>query len=85
MKYIHAMKAYDTAGDPATDFEIVGWMVLDEDRDEPVTDIYSDERLPCCGSNWSLQDTGLIAKDEIPTNKYFHGDYYGKGVIRTNV
>lgn len=83
MKYIHAMKAYGCQGSPE-DFEIVGWMVLDEDRDEPVTDIYTDERLPCCGSNWSLQDTGLIARDEIPTNKYFHGDYYGKGVIRTN-
>ncbi len=83
MNYIHAMKAYDTTGGQE-DYEIVGWIVLDEDRDEPVLSIYEDDRLPCCGSNWSLEDTGLVARDEIPTNKYFHGDYYGKGVIRTN-
>lgn len=83
MKYIHAMKAYDTRGGPQ-DYEVVGWMVLDEDLDEPVKNIYEDERLPCCGSNWSLEDTGLIARDEIPTNKYFNGEYFGKGVARTN-
>lgn len=82
-KKIHEMRAYGCPGDE-TDYEIVGWIVLDEDKDTHVRDIYTDLRMPVCGSNWSLRETNIEPKDEVPSNKYFHGDWYGKGAVKIN-
>jgi hypothetical protein len=61
-----------------TDYDVVGWIVLDEDVDEPIRDIYEDPRITVtCGSNWLLYGTQHVPKDEIPSGKYFNGDWHG--------
>lgn len=74
MVYIHEMRAYGFARDE-TEYEVVGWIALDEDRDEPVMDIYTDPRMPVCGSNWSLRDTGIPVPVPGDTNVFRFGEY----------
>jgi len=80
-KHIHEMRAYGKVVGDETSYDVVGYIILDEDMDEPVTDIYTDKRMPVCGSNWSLYETQHVPNCNIPRNTYFHGDWFGKGVI----
>lgn len=56
MYQLFEMRAYKNE----TDFDRVGFIILDEDEDEPMGSIYEDERITVsCGSNWSLQEADL--------------------------
>lgn len=74
-RYIHEMRAYGKKAGNETSYDVVGFIVLDEDDDEPIRNIYEDERMPCCGSNWSLIDTGVIPEETLQGNTYYHGDW----------
>ncbi len=80
MRHIHEMRAYGKSGNEDA-IEVVGYIILDEDTDVFVTNIYEDDRLPCCGSNWSLHQTYIIPKDDVTSNKYFCGDWKEDGIV----
>lgn len=81
MRFIHEMRAFKND----VEYEVVGYIILDEDHDEPVMDIYEDPRMPVCGSNWSLYPTQHVPVPEAPGNVYVHGDWFGKGIIDLNI
>ncbi len=75
-RYIHEMRAYGKKVGDETSYDVVGFIVLDEDNDEPIRNIYEDERITTsCGSNWSLVDTGVTPKETIAGSTYYHGDW----------
>jgi len=84
-KHIHEMRAYGKVVGDETSYDVVGYIILDEDMDEPVTDIYTDKRLPCCGSNWSLVNTLRIPLYNIPSNRWFSGEWLGQGITDPNI
>ena len=76
MLVIHEMRAYCKPRDE-TAFDVVGFICLDEDRDPAIDNIYEDARLPSCGSNWQLVDTGVDADGRgWKPGCYYYGDWH---------
>jgi hypothetical protein len=72
MVEIHEMRAYRNE----KDFDRVGFILLDEDDDGPVENIYEDPRITtACGSNWTLYNTCVEADEHWRRNTYYVGDW----------
>lgn len=79
MVHLHEMRAYGQSHFVWDDVErergysIAGFIALDEDEDDPVQDIYTDPRMPVCGSNWGLVNSYVQAPASMPRNKFILG------------
>lgn len=85
MFQLFEMRAYGKVCGDETSFDRVGFIILDEDDDPPVMNIYDDERIPSCGSNWSLCPINVshdeqevinrLLVQDYERNKYYHDDW----------